>query len=139
MLRIMADHYTNIESNARGTFHLGNDKSRWKGNLSTELTRNSIPTSPLWRYCPSKAQLGSDALTIQNHVNCGLWYLGNDSTSSTRTNKSSVFIPGFVRPGHEGLYLQRYSKYLLYDAEGLPQTKDFQTPTKKTKARGVFW
>jgi len=138
-LRIMADRYTNIESNAQGTFHLGNDQSRWKGNVSLEFRSSNVTTSQLWQFCPSKAQFGSDALTLQNHINCGQWFLGrNHNLPSLPWTKSSLFIPGFVRPGHEALYQQWYSKYLLYDDEGLPQTKDFQTPTKKTKAQGAF-
>ncbi len=139
MLKIMADNYTNIESTPQGTFHMGNDRSRWKSKTRRDVGKgNDNDNDIMIRFCPSHPRIGSDALSVQNVINCGQWFLGNYSNSTLPLNQTSLFIPGFVRPGYEELYRLRYSNHLTYDTEGFPQRTEFQTPTKKTKAEGVL-
>lgn len=138
MLKIMADNYVNVKSSPYGTFHLGNDRSRWKSDKPTVGSPDSNSSQQLWKFCPWQSQAGSDVLTMQNHINCGHWYLGNYSIPSLPWNKSSSFIPGFVRTGFEALYRERYWKHLVDDDQGLPLPTEFQTPSKKTKADGAL-
>ena len=136
MLMIMSDEYTNIQSNQHGTFHLGGDTSKWmQSSIGDEEVVQVV------QYCPVVGVI-SNSWSLQNHLNCGQWFLGNHSIpllSSSHNNDSVpiVYVPGFVRPGYEALYLERYSNFLNYDEVGRP-LKHQRGPSKKTEAQGMF-
>jgi hypothetical protein len=139
MLQIMADRYINIKSSPFGTFHLGNDMSRWR-NASTSSSLTGDKHSRILRaFCPSKNSHLLDDLAIKNEVNCGLWFLGGNSTTiSSIQTKSTAFLPGFVRPGFELTFWNAYEEYLKFDSMGLPHDRNYETPMQKKRADRPF-
>lgn len=100
VLKVMALNYTNFESNVQGTFHLGDDGSKWKKSntaLSTELKEKY---SDDVKRCPKKI-FGDHPYTYLNTANCGKWF------RSDRLLKNQS-IPSFVQLGYEATYLRRY-------------------------------
>lgn len=145
MLKIMSDKYYNLKSNVRGTFHLGDDQSNWN---HPNTTRVKLVTNKeklrIHNFCPESSGSISDVWGLQNHRNCGQWFLGKNQ-SQLLPNKSKgglvpFYVPGFVRPGYEDIYLERYSNYLRHDPEtGRPlKSRARSGPTKKTQAQGTF-
>ena len=124
MMKIMADRYINIKSNPYGTFHLGNNKTNWDRPNDYELDR----ISKVFRhFCPIAFGAVVDELSAQNVMNCAKWFLGDRDLRYISKN-DSVYVPGFVRPGFENLYLQRYPNYLAYGAWGIPEVLRGQKP-----------
>jgi hypothetical protein len=145
MLQIMSDKYANIKSNVNGTFHLGND-AVWKqpaSHLLLEGSNDTESSNRLRMFCPESGAI-SDELGLQNHLNCGSWFLGNQTIRLPTTVEEKhpvmpIYVPGFVRPNYEDLYLQRYSKHLHYSEEGWPLKPESRlAPGKNTKAQGMF-
>lgn len=143
MLEIMSDKYTNVKSNIHGTFHLGNNVSQWNRPTRSVQGIDDPRLVQIRKFCPAKSESISDDLSLKNEVNCGRWFLGNNRTipfpSEHQQNVSIIYVPDFVRPDYENLYLQRYSKYLSYSESGLPlRLEALKGPGKNTKAKGVL-
>jgi hypothetical protein len=141
MLKIMSDKYINFKSNKDGTFHLGNNMSNWQQSSSPEGPANAKEIV-LGKFCPVSGVISDELneLSLQNHLNCGRWFLGNQSiTLPSKNHAPQIYVPGFVRPGYEGLYLQRYSKHLHYSEAGRPLKPDFRFARgKKNEAQDTF-
>lgn len=106
-LEIMADNYINIPSNPRGSFHLGNDSTRWKQLNHTTTSTNAVaqrhvhsskPRSILKQhmiirhFCPYRPQRVYDDLGLQNEINCGAWFVGSN------TNPNSLLFQQLPTP-----------------------------------------
>lgn len=133
MLKIMADNYTNIKSNSHGTFHLGNNATKWRRDNGYEM---SDASKALNMFCPSGNSAVVDELSEQSILNCAMWFLGKENLHRI-TKDTPVYVPAFVRPGFGGLYLQRYSKHLWYADWGIPKLKgNSRSIIKKKRERG---
>jgi hypothetical protein len=110
VLRIMARNYTNIPSNMNGTFHLGNDQSKWLPRVKNKQKVNFADIQNrinIAEECPIQT-FGSHPYTLLNTINCGTWF------HHDRFHKNHT-IPNFVQPGFEDLYLRNYPKILRYE------------------------
>jgi hypothetical protein len=110
MLQIMAHNYTNIHSNVNGTFHVGNDQSKWltKGKKQQEVVFADIEKEiNITKECPFQ-RFGSHPYTILNTINCGKWFR-YDRFHNNHT------IPNFVQPGYEDMFLRNFHKVLRYE------------------------
>lgn len=124
MMMIMARNYTNIPSNVNGTFHLGDDNSKWmpKGVGANQQQQQQFPeiTSQKEKIeiCPVQP-FGNHPYSILNTINCAKWF------QHDRIYKNHT-IPNFVQKGYEDMYLQNYPKVLKYsspDGHGIPMTR----------------
>lgn len=112
MLRIMARNYTNIPSNVNGTFHLGEDTSRWmpKGGGAQQQQHQQFQEITSQRAkidgCPIQL-FGNHPYSILNTINCANWFQ-YDRLYNNHT------IPNFVQNGYEDMYLQNYPNILQY-------------------------
>ena len=139
MLQIMAESYINIKSSPFGTFHLGNDMSRWTKASAGSSLAGDKHSRILQSFCPSRNAHLLDDLAIKNEVNCGIWFLGGNSTTiGSRQTKSKAFLPGFVRPGFELTYWNAYEEYLKFDSMGLPHDRNYETPKQKKQVDRPF-
>mmetsp|Transcript_5391 Transcript_5391/g.10129 ORF Transcript_5391/g.10129 Transcript_5391/m.10129 type:complete len:178 (-) Transcript_5391:99-632(-) len=130
-LKIMANNYTNVQSNANGTFHLGDDGRKWKSS-GADLNTSEIKSQLKFvQNCPVR-HFGDHPYTILNTINCGKWFQ-YDRFFRNHT------IPSFVQSGFEAFFLRSYPKKLHYrspDGSGFPQItrpapKSTNTTSKK--------
>jgi hypothetical protein len=106
-LRVMAANYTNLPSNVNGTFHVGNDQSKWAHAAKTKAVAEAIQKDrALMKLCPVSPATSSMYI-VMNTINCGRWFKSN------RTYDDHA-VPSFVQPGYESLYLQSYPNVLRY-------------------------
>jgi hypothetical protein len=109
VLRIMARNYTNIHSNVNGTFHLGDDHSKWsKPKKKQKVVFADIENQiNIIQECPAPT-FGSHPYTLLNTINCG---------KSFRYDRfyNNHTIPNFVKPGYEDIYLRNYPNVLRYE------------------------
>jgi hypothetical protein len=97
-LKIMAHNFTSFESNVNGTFHLGNDGSRWKKTKNNSTPPEIENMQHFLEHCPSRLFSGHP-YTLLNTINCGKWF----APSRLFANHT---IPNFVLPGSEQIYLK---------------------------------
>ncbi|KAL3913999.1 MAG: hypothetical protein SGILL_006270, partial [Bacillariaceae sp.] len=125
-LRIMARNFTSFASSVNGTFHLGNDNSRWSN--SNDKTYKQVEKD-FWfvDLCPVTAN-GKHPYTILNTINCGKLF------EYHRFYKNHT-MPNFVQPGYEDWYLERYHDSLRYTGPGGrgKAVMNFAEPLSKTK------
>jgi hypothetical protein len=123
-LKIMAQNYTNIKSNRRLTFHLGNDKSKWSFERSNSSSDLALLYDDFFNFCPYK-NAATDCYGLQNGINCGRWF-------SPNRQHHNLSIPTFVQPGYEEMYSQRHSQFINVTDDGHPETTN-STDTNTTK------
>ena len=106
ILKIMTSDYINYKSSPQGTYHLGNDDSKWKNKAKVSSSSSSSSSSLLQqpqpqqkqeqqqkqkyyydtiiKNCPSKL-IGNHPYTYLNTINCGLLWSMKTNNNSTAT------------------------------------------------------